>query len=391
MSLADLIVVKSQEPGTTRLRLSGPAGDGILLLDRGRVVHAAYGELPAEDAAYLLVTEENVDFEVEHEVELKGQTLDMGVQELLLESMRRLDEGILKRPRQVSIEVGTTPYRREAPRPRSHIAKRSPETEALRRATGRVLFAETEPSTPRKSSPLLPRLALAILGIVVLGVVAGAAWRSGLIVPLGPRDPVDLLDLAGPNDVLPLLLSGPPAVAPDSGLAVLPSILCDIVIDARGRVVGASVASPREGLEAFERAAVGTVRGYRFSAASREGVPVRVKMRWPVDFVPGSENEGAAPVDTAYFTTVRDRRPEKIEGEAPASPIPERRLRPRIECRLLIDEEGRVVDAEVVRPREDLELYQRVALDALRDYRFTPGEREGVRVPVYMLYTVEFQ
>lgn len=391
LSLADLIIVKSQEAGTTRFRLSGPAGDGILLIDGGRVVHAAYGELPAEDAAFLLVTEENVDFQVEHGVELKGQTLDMGVQELLLESMRRLDEGILRRPRPVSIEVGASAYRREAPRPRSHAAKQTPETEALRRATGRVLFAETEPRPPAMSKGFVGRFGLAAAGIVAFGVVASLAWRSGLIVPLGPRDPVDLLDLAGPNDVLPLLVSGPPAVAPESAMAVLPTILCDVVIDARGRVVGASVASPRRGLEAFERAAVRAVGAYRFSSASREGIPVRVRMRWPVDFVPAPENEEPVPVDASFFTTVRDKRPEKLEGNPPSSPIPERRLRPRIECRLLIDEEGSVVEAEVVRPREDLELYERVALDAVRDYRFTPGEREGVRVPVYMLYTVEFQ
>ncbi len=46
-SLADLIVVKAQDPRSHRLTLSGPAGDGLLLIESGRIVHAAYGELPA--------------------------------------------------------------------------------------------------------------------------------------------------------------------------------------------------------------------------------------------------------------------------------------------------------------------------------------------------------
>ena len=45
-SLADLIVVKAQDPRNHRLTLSGPAGDGLLLIESGRIVHGAYGELP---------------------------------------------------------------------------------------------------------------------------------------------------------------------------------------------------------------------------------------------------------------------------------------------------------------------------------------------------------
>ena len=45
-SLADLIVVKARDPRSHRLTLIGPAGDGLLLIESGRIVHAAYGELP---------------------------------------------------------------------------------------------------------------------------------------------------------------------------------------------------------------------------------------------------------------------------------------------------------------------------------------------------------
>ena len=131
-SLADLIVVKAQDPRSHRLTLSGPAGDGLLLIESGRIVHAAYGELPPLDAAHLLVTEQDVDFEVEVDAEISGHTLDLGAQELLMEAMRRFDEGILRRPRRASIELAASIAQREPPRPRSHEAKKSPEAEALR-------------------------------------------------------------------------------------------------------------------------------------------------------------------------------------------------------------------------------------------------------------------
>ncbi len=40
-SLADLIVVKAQDPRSHRLTLSGPAGDGLLLIESGRILHEA--------------------------------------------------------------------------------------------------------------------------------------------------------------------------------------------------------------------------------------------------------------------------------------------------------------------------------------------------------------
>lgn len=42
LSLADLIVVNSQDPRNYRSSLSGPAGDGLLLIEEGQIVHAAY-------------------------------------------------------------------------------------------------------------------------------------------------------------------------------------------------------------------------------------------------------------------------------------------------------------------------------------------------------------
>jgi len=178
LSLADLIVVATQDPRTHRFTLSGPAGDGLLFIKDGRIVHATYGDLAPIDAAHVLVTEQSVDFEIETDAEIPGHTLNVGAQELLIEAIRRLDEGLLKRPRRVSIEMGASEAEsRTPPRPRSHEAKKSPEAEALRRAMGRVLFADTG-ATEVEVKPSAPKIVAAVIGIALL--VAGSlfTWRA---------------------------------------------------------------------------------------------------------------------------------------------------------------------------------------------------------------------
>ncbi|HEY7698291.1 MAG TPA: DUF4388 domain-containing protein, partial [Vicinamibacteria bacterium] len=354
LSLADLILVKAHDPGSYRLRLSGPAGDGLLLIRGGRVVHAAYGELPAADAAYLLVTEEAVDFRVEANVDIPAQTVNFSAQELLMEAMRRFDEGVLKRPKSVNVTVGTgISSRREPPRPRAHEARKTPEAEALRRAMGRVLFAEPETpiSSIRRRSTLLWALPLGVAVVVGL-VVAGI--RTGTFTSGSHREVVHVSDLGGPRDALPILLSGGPAIAPaDADPSLHPTILYRIRIDREGNVHPQHPRETREGLAAFEAAASEALKAYRFAPAVREGVVVPIEINWPVDFVRRREaSPTSLPVEEAFFTDpLLDRKPTLSQGEPPSSPLPKSPRRPKIECRILIDEKGNVADASVPETR----------------------------------------
>jgi TonB family protein len=393
LSLADLILVKAHDPGSYRLRLSGPAGDGLLLIRGGRVVHAAYGELPAADAAYLLVTEEAVDFKVEADVEIPAQTMNFSAQELLMEAMRRFDEGVLKRPKPVQVTMGTSvSRRREPPRPRSHEARKSPETEALRRALGGVLFAEPETplSTMRRRSMLLWTLPVGIA--LVLGLLV-AGFRTGTFSSAAPREYVHRSDLGAPRDALPILLSGGPAVAPsDAETSLHPTILYRIRIDREGNVHPQSPLEPRKDRAAFEAAASEALKTYRFSPAVREGVVVPIEINWPVDFVWRREpSPTPVPVDESFLTDpLLDRKPALVEGEPPASPLPGP-LRPKIQCRILIDERGNVTEASIVESQSGREVYEKAALDAVRSYRFEPGRREGQVVPTWKIEVVQFR
>ena len=80
------------------------------------------------------------------------------------------------------------------------------------------------------------------------------------------------------------LIEGATPAAPASGGALRPTILCRLLIDARGSVVGASVQRPRPELARFEAIALATVRQYRFAPAQRAGQPVSSWLNWPVPF-----------------------------------------------------------------------------------------------------------
>jgi protein TonB len=66
-------------------------------------------------------------------------------------------------------------------------------------------------------------------------------------------------------------------------------------------------------------------------------------------------------------------------------------LKPTIVCRLLIAADGRVADAKIYRSRLDLAAFEDAALDAVRQYRFTPGRLSGAPVPVWINWPVTFR
>ncbi|MDY7093245.1 MAG: DUF4388 domain-containing protein [Acidobacteriota bacterium] len=85
-----------------------------------------------------------------------------------------------------------------------------------------------------------------------------------------------------------------------------------------------------------------------------------------------------------------DRLPVLEAGAPPASPEDTSGLKPTIVLRLLIGVDGRVQQAQVYRPREELEAFERIALETVRSYRFSPGLHRGAAVPVWINWPVDF-
>jgi len=206
---------------------------------------------------------------------------------MLMEAMRRFDEGMLKAPREINLDVADSSQKRQPPRAKKYARGGNPEADALRRAMGRVLFAEdvvVEETRSRKSL-------WNVLGVaLVLGLAIGAwlYWqRPRFELPAEFPDPLEATSLVGAKDRLPVLVSGEPPANPDSEALVVPTIVCRVLIDPEGRVQDARLYEPpRRGMAAFEGAALDAVKSYRFTPAVKQGKRVPAWVLWTIDFAP---------------------------------------------------------------------------------------------------------
>lgn len=285
LPLADLLQVKSAPRGTSRISIAGPAGQGMIVLDAGRVVHAEYGGLEGLDAAVALLTESDVHYQVRSDVPVRQRTMSLGVTEVLLEAVHRQDEGLVP-------ETRTTPLGEMLGEPRAERAEPRREPDPAESAPRRPVLGDRRP---------LAFGAAALVAIAVLGFAfvlqsgpepvadppgpEPVATETGTAMEPTVREPVDPRELDGPNDRLPTLLAGQPPAVPDPSSALRPTLVCRVLIATDGTVADAEIYRPTPGLEELERRALAAVRSYRFTPAQREGVPVPVWINWPVDFV----------------------------------------------------------------------------------------------------------
>lgn len=85
-----------------------------------------------------------------------------------------------------------------------------------------------------------------------------------------------------------------------------------------------------------------------------------------------------------------DKLPILADGEPPDTPNSELDVAPSIMCRLLIDEQGNVVQARVYKPRLEYGPFEEAALAAVKDYKFEPALRKGKPIPVWVQWQVTF-
>jgi TonB family protein len=99
----------------------------------------------------------------------------------------------------------------------------------------------------------------------------------------------------------------------------------------------------------------------------------------------------AAPVEAGDLTGPGDAPPRLLDGGQPVSPEPDLALKPVVTCRVLVDTEGRVAEAQIFRSRLDLARFEEVALETVRVYRFRPATRSGQAVPAWTNVPVTFR
>lgn len=95
LSLSELIEFFCNQRKTGRLKVLYPTGSGYFSLQTGSVVDAQIGVLRGIDAVYYALTLPNAKFEFSASNENAEKTINQPWTQLVLEGLRRLDEGVI--------------------------------------------------------------------------------------------------------------------------------------------------------------------------------------------------------------------------------------------------------------------------------------------------------
>lgn len=175
LSLSELIEFFCNQRKTGLLKVLYPQGPGYFYLQTGSVVDARVGALRGIDAVYFALTLPNAKFEFSGAVEATERTINQPWTQVVLEGLRRLDEGVLPAPAFPHDDSG-------AP---SQIADESfTELETLR-VPGFLSFMSRD-GVAKKKVMVGAAVAFALIAsVAVIGVPAG--WYSTKSVVSAPQ------------------------------------------------------------------------------------------------------------------------------------------------------------------------------------------------------------
>ena len=94
MSLAELIEFFCNQRKTGRLKIDYPRGHSVFFIKDGELVDAKVGLLSGEEAVYFSLTLPNAAFDFSPEVLPTRRTISQSWTQVVLEGLRRLDEGV---------------------------------------------------------------------------------------------------------------------------------------------------------------------------------------------------------------------------------------------------------------------------------------------------------
>lgn len=97
LSLAELIEFFCNQRKTGRLKVIYPLGAGYFYLKNGSVIHAHFGDLRGIDAVFFALTQPNASFKFSPAFEAPEQTINQPWTSVVLEGLRRMDEGVAPR------------------------------------------------------------------------------------------------------------------------------------------------------------------------------------------------------------------------------------------------------------------------------------------------------
>jgi hypothetical protein len=172
LSLSELIEFFCNQRKRGRLKVLYPRGAGYFYLLSGSVVDARIGVLQGIDAVYYALTLPNAEFEFSAEADSVGRTINQPWTQVVLEGLRRLDEGIVPG---VAFPPGYVPQRDEL-----EFSSAKDDSQEVHKSFGPSFLAFVQKESMGRRKPLfLGAVVVAILGsVAVIGVPAGWYHRS---------------------------------------------------------------------------------------------------------------------------------------------------------------------------------------------------------------------
>ncbi|MFN2576192.1 MAG: DUF4388 domain-containing protein [Pyrinomonadaceae bacterium] len=240
LSLAELIEFFCNQRKSGRLTVSYPQGSAYFYLQAGAVVHASVGTLRGIEAVYYALTLQNASFNFDATREAPEHTINQPWTSVVLEGLRRMDEGIRAR----------SPFAQEAASTiRPTVADQ--ETVKLLRQVQSNEDALGKPSSPEIQTAIMPESFLshteaasrfgsgpwklgAIFAalILIVGVIAVPWYARGKGAKLPGDTKLLASDAAAPTASQPTTATATPA-APSAEDAGTPSTNLDAAESAR--------------------------------------------------------------------------------------------------------------------------------------------------------------
>jgi len=108
LSLAELIEFFCNQRKTGRLKVTYAVGEGYFYLKSGAVIHAQFGDLCGVDAVYFALTQSTASFTFGSEFDAPEHSINQPWTSVVLEGLRRMDEGIVP-PQPSAASLAQTP------------------------------------------------------------------------------------------------------------------------------------------------------------------------------------------------------------------------------------------------------------------------------------------
>lgn len=167
LSLSELIEFFCNQRKSGRLKVLYPQGAGYFHLQAGSVVDAKIGVVRGIDAVYYALTLSNAKFEFSNSAEAADRTINQPWTQVVLEGLRRLDEGI------TPPEAFPVGYESEMSEPETVEVDNTPKSKPQMHVPAFLTYIGKESMAKRK-----PLFAAAVV-VAVLGTIAAVGVPAG--------------------------------------------------------------------------------------------------------------------------------------------------------------------------------------------------------------------